>query len=98
MYFWRRVYGEKMTPENGFQIEQPGTEPLHYNGLLQKLRVREQELFWQNIWALANNPDMLKEYGVTAVLRQRHIFETAKGFCLYFQDKRKRAGVSGSDS
>lgn len=25
LYLWRRIYGEKMTPEEGFVIEQPGT-------------------------------------------------------------------------
>jgi hypothetical protein len=85
MYLWRRVYGEKMTPENGFPIEQPGTEPLRYNGLLQKLRMREQELFWQNIWALANNPDTLKEYGVTAVYGNAVYTKLQKGFVYIFK-------------
>jgi hypothetical protein len=85
MYLWRRVYGEKMTPENGFAIEQPGTEPLRYNGLLQKLRMRERELFWQNIWALANNPDMLKEYGVTAVYGNAIYTKLQKGFIYIFK-------------
>jgi len=85
MYLWRRVYGEKMTPENGFAIEQAGTEPLRYNGLLQKLRMRERELFWQNIWELANNPDMLKDYGITAVYGNAVYTKLQKGFVYIFK-------------
>jgi len=85
MYLWRRVYGEKMTPENGFAIEQAGTEPVRYNDLLKKLRVMERELFWQNIWDLANNPDMLKEYGVQAVYGNAIYSKLQKGFVYIFK-------------
>jgi hypothetical protein len=85
MYLWRRVYGEKMTPENGFAIELPGTEPLRYNGLLQKLRMAERGLFWQNIWALANNPEMLKDSGITAVYGNAVYTKLQKGFVYIFK-------------
>ena len=85
MYIWRRVYGEKMAPENGFLIEQPGTEPLRYNDLLKKLRLKDRELFWRNIWALANNPDMLKEYGIMAVYGNAVYTKLQKGFIYIFK-------------
>jgi hypothetical protein len=85
MYLWRRVYGEKMTPENGFAIEQPGAEPLRYNDLLKKLRLKERELFWTGIWELANNPDMLKDYGVTAVYGNAVYTKLQKGFVYIFK-------------
>ena len=37
LYLWRRVYGEQMTPREGFAIEEPGTEPQRYSDLLRKL-------------------------------------------------------------
>ena len=57
LYLWRRVYGEKMPPKDGFSIEEFGAEPDRYADLLKELPVRKRELFWSNIWDLANSPD-----------------------------------------
>ncbi len=67
LYLWRRVYGEKMTPEQGFPIEVPGAEPKRYSDLLKVLPVEHQELFWSNIWDLANNPAQLAQHGIKAI-------------------------------
>jgi hypothetical protein len=67
MYLWRRVYGEGMAPQDGFPIESPGAEPARYADLLNRLPIKQRELFWSSIWDLANDPDKLKEYGITAV-------------------------------
>jgi len=67
LYLWRRVYGEKMTPEEGFPIEVPGTEPKRYEDLLQILPLEHQELFWSSIWDLANNPEQLGQHGIKAI-------------------------------
>ena len=67
LYLWRRVYGEKMAPEEGFPIEVPGTEPKRYEDLLQVLPIEHQELFWSSIWDLANNPEQLGRHGIKAI-------------------------------
>lgn len=67
IYLWRRIYGEKMTPEQGFAIEEPGTEPQRYQQLLQFLPAVHRELFWKNIWELSVSPGKLKEYDISAV-------------------------------
>jgi len=67
LYLWRRVYGEKMAPGEGFLIEEPGAEPRRYSGLLQTLPIPHQQLFWSSIWELANDPDKLHEYGIRAI-------------------------------
>ena len=67
MFLWRRVYGEKMTPEEGFAIEEPGEEPKRYSDLLQVLPIKQQQLFWSNIWDLANDPDKLKQHDIEAI-------------------------------
>ncbi len=67
LYLWRRVYGEKMPPEDGFTIEEAGTEPARYKDLLKILPAKQRELFWSGIWDLANNPEKLKGYGITAI-------------------------------
>jgi len=67
MYLWRRIYGESMAPQNGFPIESPGDEPKRYADLMSRLSIGQRDLFWTNIWDLANNLDKLKEYGITAI-------------------------------
>ena len=67
LYLWRRVYGEKMAPEEGFPIEEPGTEPKRYADLLKILPIEQQTLFWSEIWKLANNPEQLGQHGIRAI-------------------------------
>ena len=67
LYLWRRIYGEHMTPEEGFPIETPGTHPERYAGLLRELKLPEQKMFWEAIWDLANDPEALREHGIKAV-------------------------------
>jgi hypothetical protein len=67
LYLWRRVYSEKMAPEQGFAIEEPGAEPQRYGDLLKLLPMRQKRLFWSNIWDLANDPDKLKEHDIKAI-------------------------------
>lgn len=67
LYIWRRVYGEHMRPEEGYDIEAPGAFPERYSGLLRDLRVSDQHLFWDAIWDLSNNPEALRDYGIRAV-------------------------------
>ena len=67
MYLWRRVYGEKMMPEKGFAIEEPGAEPQRYSDLLKVLPIKQRQMFWSSIWELANDPEKLKEYDIEAI-------------------------------
>jgi len=67
LYLWRRVYGEKMAPENGFAIEEPGAEPVRYSDLFAALPIEQRELFWSSIWELANDPEKLKQYDIEAI-------------------------------
>jgi hypothetical protein len=67
LYLWRRVYGETMSPSEGFDIETPGTHPERYAGLLRDMKLPEQQLFWEAIWDLANNPEALRSHGIKAV-------------------------------
>ena len=67
LYLWRRIYGDKTPPEEGFDIEEPGAEPQRYADLLEALPIEHRELFWSNIWDLANNPKMLEEYDIDAI-------------------------------
>jgi len=67
LYLWRRVYGEYMSPSEGYPIETPGTHPERYADLLSKLSLKEQKMFWKAIWDLANDPEALKEHNIRAI-------------------------------
>ena len=56
-----------MAPEDGFPIEEPGTEPRRYADLLKALPIGQQEMFWSEIWNLANNPEQLAQHGIRAI-------------------------------
>ena len=67
MYMWRRVYGEKQTPEQAFPIEAEGKPSPRYSQLCEKLSVEDGQLFWEEIWQLSNNPKRLENLGIKAV-------------------------------
>ena len=67
MYLWRRVYGEKMTPEQGYAIEIEGQPSPRYEQLCEKLSIEDKQLFWNEIWQLSNNPKRLEKLGIKAI-------------------------------
>lgn len=67
LYLWRRVYSDKMRPEDGFAIEAQGDEPKRYAEICSKLKIRDKELFWKEIWELADDEQSLAEYGISAI-------------------------------
>jgi len=85
LYLWRRVYGEKMAPEKGFVIEEPGTEPQRYSDLLKALPIKQSQMFWSNIWDLANNQKKLKEYDIEAVYGNAIYSRLRKGLIYVFK-------------
>jgi len=85
LYLWRRVYGEKMTPEEGFVIEQPGTEPQRYSDLLEALPIKQRQMFWSNIWDLANDPEKLKQHDIEAIYGNVVYSRLRKGLIYVFK-------------
>ncbi|MCF7847633.1 MAG: hypothetical protein K9M45_02190 [Kiritimatiellales bacterium] len=67
LYLWRRVYGEYMRPSEGLPIETPGTHPERYSDLLRRLSLSQQQMFWEAVWELANDPDALKDHNIRAI-------------------------------
>jgi len=67
LYLWRRVYSDKMRPEDGFAIETEGDEPKRYADIAGKLNLKDKVLFWKEIWKLADDKERLAEYGVSAI-------------------------------
>ena len=67
LYLWRRIYGEMTAPASGQPIETEGNEPERYKDVLAALPAEYRQMFWTNIWQLANDPELLKEYGIEAV-------------------------------
>ena len=67
IYLWRRIYSDKMLPEDGIQIETHGAEPSRYQQICQNLSIKDKNMFWQEIWSLANDTEKLKHLGIKAV-------------------------------
>lgn len=67
LYLWRRIYGETNSPASGELIEIPSDAPERYHSITKSLRMKDSDIFWEAIWELANNPEQLSEYGITAV-------------------------------
>ncbi len=67
LYLWRRVYGENMAPSDGYPIEMESRAPERYADFLVQLSLPEQEMFWDAVWQLADDPDILKKHGIKAV-------------------------------
>ena len=67
LYLWRRIYGEQMNPADGYYIQTPEAFPERYSGLLSDLKVSDQQMFWEAIWGLANDPEALRDYGIQAI-------------------------------
>jgi hypothetical protein len=67
LYLWRRIYGEHTAPEQGEAISIPDRAPERYYAITKALKVKDRDIFWQAIWSLANDPQRLSEYGITAV-------------------------------
>ena len=85
MYLWRRVYSEGMAPQDGFAIEKPGAEPARYEDLLRRLPVKQREMFWSNIWDLANDPEKLKQEGITAIYGNAVYSKLKEGLIYIFK-------------
>ena len=62
---FRKLYGERQTPDNGFPIDAPGKIPDIYRGPSESAKQSEfeQEL-WQNFWRLADDKEYRKSKGV----------------------------------
>ena len=67
LYLWRRVYSDKMRPEDGFAIETAKDEPKRYADISSKLNLKDKELFWKEIWKLADDQESLADYGISAI-------------------------------
>ena len=67
LYLWRRIYGEKTPPIKGQSIENPGTFPERYDSITRSLNFKNRYVFWNAIWDLANDTELLSDFGITAV-------------------------------
>lgn len=64
-----KIYGDKQSPTNAFNIDDPGKVPDIYNDADPKLASFEQSL-WNDFWRLAADEDFRKERGVRVAMGQ----------------------------
>ncbi len=67
LYLWRRIYGEHTAPEQGEAITVPGSAPERYYAITKSLRLKDRSVFWEGVWSLANDPQRLSQYGISAI-------------------------------
>lgn len=60
---FKRIFGDKQTPEGGFVIDSPGEVPDFYKGADSKLAEMERTL-WKDFWKLADDAEYRKQWGV----------------------------------
>lgn len=84
LYLWRRIYGENQTPSEGFPIEIEGEEPKRYAEFFDKLNIRQREMFWDEIWKLANDPQHLSAAGIEAIYGQGVYTQVRPGLIYVF--------------
>jgi hypothetical protein len=60
---FKRIFGDKQTPEGGFVIDSPGEIPDVYKGSDPKLADMEKSL-WKDFWRLADDAEYRKQWGV----------------------------------
>jgi hypothetical protein len=85
LYLWRRVYGEKMTPADGYTIEEPGAEPQRYKDMLEALPIEQRQMFWSEIWELANDTEKLAEYDIDAIYGNAVYWKLREGLIYVFK-------------
>jgi hypothetical protein len=85
LYLWRRIYGEKTAPQDAYAIEDSGVEPERYSGLLKALPIKQQEMFWSQIWDLANDPNKLSRYGIRAIYGNDVYCQLREGLIYVFK-------------
>ena len=85
LYLWRRIYGENTAPGQGFAIEEPGKEPQRYRELLKELSLKQREVFWENIWELANDPQKLRQYDIEAIFGNVTYVKLKRGLLYIFR-------------
>jgi hypothetical protein len=85
LYLWRRVYGEKMTPAEGFPIEELGAEPQRYKDLLATLPIESRKMFWSKIWELANDTEKLAQYDIDAIYGNAVYWKLREGLIYVFK-------------
>jgi hypothetical protein len=85
LYLWRRIYSEDTAPNAGFLIEEPNKEPQRYRELLTELPFKQRELFWSQIWDLANDPQKLQQYDIEAIFGNVTYVKLKKGLLYIFR-------------
>jgi hypothetical protein len=86
--FFRRIFGAKQRPEDGFPLDAPNNAPGSYRGKLEPTKLEQQ--LWKEFWELAVNPTLAKERGVRAAHGQAVSTKLVPG--KYFVLERRLSG------
>lgn len=85
LYLWRRLFSERMRPEEGLPLDDPGQAPERYKDWLARLPLEHRRLFWTEIWELANAPDRLSAQGIASIYGNAVYFRMKPGKVYLFK-------------
>lgn len=80
LYVWRRIYGERVAPADGFPLQPERVEPRRYEGAFVRLKLADRTAFWNGIWDLAHDPQRLRSLGVRAISGKAPSHQMRPGF------------------
>jgi hypothetical protein len=86
--FFRRVFGEKQKPEEGFPLDRPGGAPEIYGRA--SGRTSFEDLLWREFWQMATDPALARKRGVRAAHGQAVYTKLEKG--TYYILERRLTG------
>ena len=87
-----RIFGDKETPENAHQIDEPGHIPAIYRGADPKVSEFEQGL-WRDFWKLADDDAYARQAGVL-VAQGQSVFRPFEMGRLYTLTLQADAGIT----
>jgi hypothetical protein len=75
--FFRRIYGEKQPPEQGFSLDASGETPAPYKTGSEPDPLEKK--LWAEFWQLANDPELAKKRGVRSASGNAPFTQFVKG-------------------
>ncbi len=74
---FQRIFGNQQQADEGFTLDQPGTQPTGYarGGMPSKF----EQQFWENFWELAHDRGKLEKLGVRALQGNAPFFQVRTG-------------------
>ncbi|MFH0939711.1 MAG: hypothetical protein V1899_10610 [Planctomycetota bacterium] len=86
LILFRRVFGQKQKPEDGFPLDTPDEAPTPYKMKATPPTAFEQKL-WKDFWKIANDPKLAKQYDIRAAHGEAPFMKLQKNMVYVLQQR-----------